>query len=73
MPNCTESLRSGKATRCAVCMANMVSCCTTRGESRFVLRTASIASELAGKVTAIEVGWLQIAFNEARENRPRAL
>jgi hypothetical protein len=31
----------------------LVSSGTTRGEPRFVPRSASIASELAGKVTAI--------------------
>src|SRR5258708_21826717 len=36
-------------------MASLVSSGTTRGEPRFVPRSASIASELAGKVTAI--GW----------------
>src|ERR1700756_706658 len=35
--------------------ASLVSSGTTRGERRFVPRSASIASELAGKVTAI--GW----------------
>ena len=34
-------------------MASLVSFGTTRGEPRFVPRSASIASELAGKVTAI--------------------
>src|SRR5438445_13806130 len=56
MPDCSESLRSGSAARCAVfAMASLVSSGTTRGEPRFVPRSASIASELAGKVTAI--GW----------------
>src|SRR5258708_4172471 len=36
-------------------MASLVSSGTTRGEPSFVPRVASIASELAGKVTAI--GW----------------
>jgi hypothetical protein len=36
-------------------MASLVSSGTTRGEPRFVPRSASIASELAGKVTAF--GW----------------
>src|SRR5882672_1353028 len=34
-------------------MASLVSSGTTRGEPRFVPRSASIASELAGQVTAI--------------------
>lgn len=34
-------------------MASLVSCDTTRGESPFVPRNASIALELAGQVTAI--------------------
>jgi hypothetical protein len=34
-------------------MASLVSSGTTRGEPRFVPRSASIASELAAKVTAI--------------------
>jgi hypothetical protein len=61
MPNCSESLRSGKATRskqrdAQSVMASLVSSGTTRGEARFVPRSASIASEFAAKVTA--TGWV---------------
>jgi hypothetical protein len=60
MPNCTESPRSGKATDAQSVMANLVSSGTTRGEPPFVPRTASIASDLAAKVTAI--GWVGFKF-----------
>ena len=56
MPNCSESVRSGRAARCAVCDGKfgLVRHYSWR-EPRFVPRSASIASEHAGKVTAI--GW----------------
>ena len=54
-------------------MASLVSSGTTRGEPRIVPRSASIASELAGKVTANWVSWLQIALDQLPENRARAL
>ena len=54
MPNCSES-NLAEPRDAQFVMASLVSSGTTRGEPRFVPRSASIASELAGKVTAI--GW----------------
>ncbi|WGD56720.1 PrpF domain-containing protein [Bradyrhizobium sp. CB1650] len=48
-------------------MASLVSSGTTRGEPRFVPRSAWIASELAGKVTAI--GW--VGFKSPSASCPR--
>src|SRR6478609_7093559 len=52
MPDCSDLAVPRDA---QFVMASLVSSGTTRGEPRFVPRSASIASELAGKVTAI--GW----------------
>jgi hypothetical protein len=52
MPNCSESLRSGRPRDAQFVMASSVSSGTTRGEPPFVPGSASIASELAGQVTA---------------------
>jgi len=55
MPNCSESLRSGRAARCAVCDGKFGLVRYHSRRTPFVPRSASIASELAGQVTAI--GW----------------
>ena len=74
MPNCSESLGSGRAARCDAqfVMASLVSSGTTRGEPPFVPRSASIAPDLAGR-DCNWLGWLQIALDQAPENRARAL
>jgi hypothetical protein len=53
MPNFSESLRQSRATRCSVCDGKLVSSGTIRGKPRFVPRSASITSGLAGKVITI--------------------
>jgi hypothetical protein len=53
MPNCSEILDLAKPRDVQSVLANLVSSGTTRGEPRFVPRSASIASELAGQLTAI--------------------
>src|SRR3954453_12659203 len=50
-------------------MASLVSSGTTRGEPRSVPRSASIASELAGKVTAI--GWAGSKSPSTAAREPR--
>jgi hypothetical protein len=55
MPNCPKVLDLAEPRDGQFVMASLVSSGTTRGEPRFVPRSASIASELAGRVTAI--GW----------------
>jgi hypothetical protein len=71
MPNCSESLRSGRAARCAVC------------DGRFGLvrhyswRTSLCSKKCVDRLRARResdrnwVGWLQIAFNRLPENRAR--
>jgi hypothetical protein len=67
MPNCSESLRSGRATRCAVCDGKFGSwrtpLCSKKCADRFKARRESDRTW---------VGWLQIAFNQLPENRVRA-
>jgi len=55
MPNRSESIGSGRATRCAVCDGKFGLVRHYSRRTPFVPRSASIASELAGRVTAI--GW----------------
>jgi hypothetical protein len=73
MPNCSESLRYGRATRCAVCdgMFGLVRhyswrtpLCSKKCVDRFKARQESDRTW---------VGWLQIAFNQRPEIRVRAL
>ena len=73
MPNCSESLRSGKAARCAVCDGKFglvrhyswrTSLCSKKCVDRFRARRAS---------DRIWLGRLQIALDQAPENRVRAL
>jgi hypothetical protein len=74
MPNCSESLRSGKATRCAVCDGKFglvrhyswrTPLCSKKCVDRFSARRAS------------DRNWLPLAPNraldQAPENRARAL
>jgi hypothetical protein len=72
MPYCSESLRSGRATRCAVCDGKFglvrhyswrTSLCSKKCVDRFKARRESDRTW---------VGWLQIAFNQLPENRVRA-
>ena len=72
MPNCSESLGSGRAARCAVCEGKFgliryyswrTSLCSKKCVDRFRARRASDRSW---------VGWLQIALDQAPENRARA-
>ena len=72
MPNCSESLRSDKATRCAVCDGKFglvrhyswrTQLCSKKCVDRFKARRESDRTW---------VGWLQIAFNQLPENRVTA-
>jgi hypothetical protein len=73
MPNRSESLRSGRAARCAVCdgkfglvrhYSRRTPLCSRQCVDRFRARRASDCNWL---------GWFQIAFDQAPENRARAL
>jgi len=73
MPNCSESLGSGRAARCAVCDGKFglvrhyswrTPLCSKKCVDRFRVRRASDRNW---------VGWLQIALGQAPENRARAL
>ncbi len=73
MPNCSESVRSGRAARCAVCdgkfglvryYSRRTALCSKKCVDRFRARRASDSNWL---------GRLQIAFDQAPENRARAL
>jgi uncharacterized paraquat-inducible protein A len=73
MPNCSESLRSGRAARCAVCdgrfglvrhYSRRTALCSRTCVDRFRARRASDWNWL---------GPLQIALHQAPENRARAL
>jgi hypothetical protein len=72
MPNCFESRKHGKATRCAVCDGKFglvryyswrTPLCSKRCVDRFRARRESDRTWLT---------WLQIALNELPENRARA-
>jgi hypothetical protein len=73
MPNRSESLRSGRAARCAVCdgkfglvrhYSRRTPLCSRQCVDRFRARRASDCDWL---------GWLQIPFDQAPQNRARAL
>jgi hypothetical protein len=73
MPNCSESLRSGRVTRCAVCDGKFglvryyswrTQLCSKSCVNRFRARWESDRNW---------VGWLQIGFDQLHENRARAL
>jgi hypothetical protein len=73
MPNYSESLKSGRAARCAVCdgqfglvryHSRRTSLCSRKCVDRFRARQASDCNWL---------GWLQIALHQAPANRARAL
>jgi hypothetical protein len=73
MPNCSESLRSGKATRCAVCDGKFglvrhyswrTPHCSKKCVDRFRVRRQSDRNW---------VDWLQIAFDQPLGNRARTL
>ena len=73
MPTCTESLRHGKATRCAVCDGKFglvrhyswpTPLCSGTCVDRFRARRQSDRNWLT---------WFQIALDELPENRARAL
>jgi hypothetical protein len=73
MPNRSESLRSGRSARCAVCDGKFglvrhyswrTQLCSKKCVDRFRARRASDCNW---------VGWLQIAFDLLPENRARAL
>ena len=73
MPNCSESLRSGKATRCAVCDRKFglvrhyswrSALCSRKCVDRFRDRRQSDRNW---------VSWLQIGFDHQSENRARVL
>jgi hypothetical protein len=69
MPNCTESLRSGKATRCAVCDGKFglvrhyswrTALCSKNCVDRFRARRESDRNWM---------GWLQIPFDQLHRSR----
>jgi hypothetical protein len=71
MPNRSESLGSGRATRCAVCDGKF-------GLVRlYSWRTSLCSKKCVDRLRARResdrnwVGWLQIAFNRLPENRAR--
>ena len=73
MPNCSESLKPGRAARCAVCDGKFglvrhyswrTSLCSKKCVDRFRARRASDRSWLP---------WLQINLDQLPENRARAL
>jgi len=73
MPNCSDSLRSGRAVQCAVCGGKFglvrhyswrTPFCSKKCVDRFRARSESDRNW---------VGWLQIAFDQPPENRARAL
>jgi hypothetical protein len=73
MPNCSESLRSGRGARCAVCDRKFglvrhyswrTALCSKKCVDRLRARRASELNWLP---------WLQIAVGQATENRRRAL
>jgi hypothetical protein len=73
MPNSSESVKSGRAARCAVCDGKFglvryyswrPPLCSKKCVDRFRFRRESDRDW---------VGWLQIAFNQLPENRARAL
>jgi hypothetical protein len=73
MPNCSESLRSGRATRCAVCEGKFglvryhswrTPLCSKKCVDRFKARRESDRNWM---------GWLKIAFDQLPENRARVL
>ena len=71
MPDCNESLGSGRATRCAVCDGKF-------GLVRhYSWRTSLCSKKCVDRLRARResdrnwVGWLQIAFNRLPENRAR--
>jgi hypothetical protein len=73
MPNCSESLRSGRAARCAVCdgkfglvrhYSRQTPLCSRKCVDRFRTRRASDSNWL---------GRLHFASDQAPENRARAL
>ena len=73
MPNCSENLRSGRAARCAVCDGKFglvryyswrTPLCSKKCVDRFRACRASDRNWLP---------WVQIALDQAPENRARAL
>ena len=73
MPNCSDSLRSGRAAQCAVRDGKFglvrhyswrTPFCSKKCVDRFRARSESDRNW---------VGWLQIAFDQPPENRARAL
>jgi hypothetical protein len=73
MPNCTGSLRSGKAMRCAVCDGKFglvrhyswrTALCSKNCVDRFRARRESDCNW---------VGWFQIPFDQPPENRSRTI
>jgi hypothetical protein len=73
MPNCSESLRSSRVTRCAICDGKFglvryyswrTQLCSENCVNRFRARQESDRNW---------VSWFQIAFDQLQENRARAL
>jgi hypothetical protein len=62
----SESLRSGRAARCAACDGKF-------GLVRhYSWRTPLCSKKCVDRFRVRREGWLQIAFNQLRENRARA-
>jgi hypothetical protein len=73
MPNCSERLRSGRVTRCAICNGKFGlvryyswrnQLCSKSCFNRFRARRESDRNW---------VGWLQMAFDQQQKNSARAL
>ncbi len=66
MPSCCESVRSGRAARCALVRyySRRSPLCSGKCVDRFRARRASDRNWL---------GWLQIALDQAPDNRARGL
>lgn len=66
MPNCSDSLRSGKAARCAICDGKF-------GLVRhYSWRTPFWSKKCIDRFRARRENWLKITFSQLPENRARA-
>ena len=71
MPNCSESLRSGRGARCAVCDGKFG---LVRHYSwRTPLCSKKCVDRFRDRRESDPLGWLHIAFNRLSENSARSL